>query len=107
MIPGVNPKQMAQAMKAMGIKQKEVEADEVVIRGGGREIVISSPQVIEIDMKGVKTFQVMGEISERAAISEEDVEMVAAQAGVSSEKAREALGKSNGDIAKAIMGLKE
>lgn len=105
MIPGVNPKQMAQAMKAMGIKQKEIDADEVVIRGGDREIVISSPQVIEIDMKGVKTFQVMGEIEERAAIPEGDVKMVAGQAGVSEEKAREALKKSDGDIAKAIMGL--
>lgn len=97
---------MAQAMKAMGIKQKEIAASEVVIKAEGREIVVSNPQVIEIDMKGVKTFQVMGEISERGVLPEEDVGMVAEQAGVDKQKAREALKKSGGDIAKAIMGLK-
>ncbi len=106
MIPGINPKQMAQAMRAMGIKQKEIAADEVVIRSAGREIVVSNPQVIEIDMKGAKSFQVVGKISERAVLPKEDVGMVAEQAGVSMEKAREALKKSDGDIAKAIMELK-
>jgi len=105
MIPGVNPKQMAQAMKAMGIKQKEIDAEEVVIKTRSGEIVVSSPQVIEIDMKGVKTYQVMGDISERATISKGDVVMVAEQAGVSEEKARTALEQAEGDIAKAIMGL--
>lgn len=102
----MDPKQMAQAMKAMGIKQKEISADEVVIRRGGGDIVISNPKVIEVDMKGIKTYQIMGEVSERSGTSDEDVKLVAEQAGVSEAKAREALEKSGGDIAKAIMGLK-
>lgn len=54
MLGGVNPKQMAQAMKAMGIKQKEISADEVVIKRGDGDIVISNPKVIEVEMQGVK-----------------------------------------------------
>ena len=107
MIPGMNPKQMAQAMKAMGIKQKEIDAEEVVIKTHGGEIVVSSPQVIEIDMKGVKSYQVMGEVSERAVLSDDDVKMVAEQAGVGGEEARKALEEADGDIAKAILGLKK
>jgi nascent polypeptide-associated complex subunit alpha len=105
MIPGMNPKQMAQAMKAMGIKQREIDATEVVIKTADGELVVSNPQVIEIDMKGVKTFQVMGEISERSGISEEDIKMVAEQAGVDEAKAKGALEESGGDIAEAIMKL--
>jgi len=106
MLGGVNPKQMAQAMKAMGIKQKEISADEVIIKRGGGDIVISNPKVIEVEMQGVKTYQIMGDVSERSRVGGEDVKMVAEQAGVSEAKAREALEQSGGDIAKAIMGLK-
>ncbi|MCK4327225.1 MAG: nascent polypeptide-associated complex protein [Candidatus Diapherotrites archaeon] len=106
-MPGMDPRKMAQAMKAMGIKQKEINADEVVIKAEGREIVVSNPKVIEIDMQGTKTFQVMGDISERGiGPSEEDVKMVMEQAGADEEKARAALEKSSGDIAEAIMALK-
>ena len=106
MMPGMNPKQMAQAMKAMGIKQKELNADEVVIKTGDTEIVVTNPKVIEVNMQGVRTFQVMGDISERGAgASEDDVKMVMEQAGVDEEKAKAALEKSNGDIAEAIMAL--
>ena len=103
---GMNPKQMAQAMKAMGIKQREISAKEVVIRRGDGDIVISNPQVIEVDMKGVKTYQIMGEISERTGISDDDIRMVAEQAGVDEAAAKTALENASGDIAEAIMGLK-
>ena len=106
-MPGVNPKQMAQAMKAMGIKQREISADEVIIKKSDGNIVISNPQVVEIDMKGTKTFQIMGDISEQSGgISDDDVKMVAEQAGVDEAAAKEALEKADGDIAEAIMGLK-
>ena len=102
---GMNPKQMAQAMKAMGIKQKEISADEVVIKTGAGEIVISSPKVIEVEMQGVKTYQVMGEVSERAGISEEDIGMVMEKSGAGKAEARAALERAGGDIAQAIMEL--
>ena len=107
MMPGMDPRKMAQAMKAMGIKQTQISADEVVIKAGDKEIVVTNPQVMQIEMQGNKTFQVMGDISERSAgPSEEDVKMVAEQASVGEDKAREALQNSGGDIAEAIMALK-
>ncbi|MFC2175012.1 nascent polypeptide-associated complex protein [archaeon] len=106
MMPGMNPKQMAQAMKAMGIKQKEINADEVVIKVGDKDIVVTNPKVVEVEMQGTKTYQVMGDVSERASgPSGDDVKMVMEQASVDEAKAREALEKSGGDIAEAIMAL--
>ncbi|ODS37040.1 MAG: nascent polypeptide-associated complex protein [Candidatus Altiarchaeales archaeon WOR_SM1_86-2] len=112
---GVNPKQMKQMMKRMGMKMDEIDADVVIIRGMNREIVIENPQVAKISMQGKETFQITGDVSEKEVeeggeaaveINEEDVEMVAQQAGVSSEDARKALEEANGDLAEAIMRLK-
>jgi len=52
MLPGMNPKQMAQAMKAMGIKQKEIAADKVVIKKADGNIVISNGSFVR--MPGMK-----------------------------------------------------
>ena len=106
MMPGVNPKQMAQAMRAMGIKSKDLNAEEVIIRMPGKELVIKNPQVTEIIMKGVKSFQVMGEAEEREqGLNKEDVEMVMEQAKCSEEDAKKALEENKGDIASAILSL--
>ena len=112
MFPGVNPRQMKQAMKRMGIAQQEIPADEVIIRTGEKEIVISNPQVSKVNMMGQETFQVVGEISERAVdstpeISEEDVEMVMSQTSADKETVEEVLKETKGDLAEAIMKLKQ
>jgi len=111
MIPGMNPRMMKQAMKRMGIKQEEIDdAEQVIIKCSGREIVIDSPGVSKVNMMGQDTFQVVGEISERELtttpdISEEDVKTVMEQTKVSEEKARAAIEEADGDLAKAIMNL--
>jgi nascent polypeptide-associated complex subunit alpha len=112
MFPGMNPRQMQQAMKRMGIQQTEIDATEVIIKCPGKEIVITNPQVSKVNMMGQQTFQVVGQISERSAetepeISEDDIKTVAEQASVSEEEARIALEKAKGDLAKAILLLKE
>ncbi|MBI2664818.1 nascent polypeptide-associated complex protein [Candidatus Woesearchaeota archaeon] len=110
MIPGMNPKAIEQAMKKMGIKQVDVPASEVIIKSDGKDIVIANPKVVKVNMMGQDSFQVTGDVEERAAaveISEDDVKTVAEQAGVSEEKAREALRNSNGDLAAVIMELKK
>jgi nascent polypeptide-associated complex subunit alpha len=110
MMPGIDPRAMQAAMKKMGIKQYEIEAVEVIIRTADKEIVISNPSVTKIDMMGNTSFQVAGDVSERsleAGISEVDVKTVAEQSGVSEQEAREALEKSNGDLAEAIISLKK
>lgn len=114
MFGGMNPKQMEALMKQMGVKTEHIDANEVVIKGQ-KNIVIKNPQVSMIEVKGQKTFQIMGDISESAAdesgksepaeIKDSDIQLVADQAGVSHEKAKEALKKSNGDIAEAILSF--
>ena len=106
MMPGVNPKQMAQAMRAMGIKTKELNAEEVIIKLPGKDLIIKNPKVTEIDMKGVKTFQVAGEAEEKGrCASQDDIKMVVEKAGCSEEQAKKALEESNGDLAEAIVKL--
>ena len=108
----MNPRKMQQMMRKMGISQNEIEATEVVIKTPDKDIVISNPQVSKVNMMGQETFQVVGEIEERERsitpeINEDDIKTVAQQANVSEEEARSALENSKGDLAKAIMDLKE
>src|SRR3989338_8677382 len=110
MIPNINPKQMQAAMKRMGIKQEEIDAIEVIIRTSSKDIVITNPQVSKVEMMGQISYQVAGSESERPfkpVISIEDVKMVSEQANVTEEKARDALEATNGDLAKAILDLKQ
>ena len=113
MFPGsINPRQMKQMMKRMGIKTEEINAENVIIKGIDKDIIIENPQVIKTIMQGQEVFQISGEVREEerdeeaVEISEEDTEMVAQQANVSREEAKKALEESNGDIAQAIVNLK-
>ncbi|MBN2458335.1 nascent polypeptide-associated complex protein [Candidatus Woesearchaeota archaeon] len=112
MIPGMNPRMMKQAMKKMGIKQEEIDSNEVIIRCPDKEIVISPASVQKVNMMGQETFQVSGDISERELsiepeISDDDIQTVVDQTGVSKEKAIEAIEASKGDLAIAIMNLQK
>lgn len=111
MIPGMNPRAMKQAMKKLGIKQEEIEATEVIIRTADKELVILNPSVSKVNMMGQETFQIAGEVKERGLssepdINEDDIKTVMEQAGVDEAKAKEAIEKADGDLAKAIMDLK-
>lgn len=113
MIPGgMNPKQMKKMMKRMGIKMEEIDAEEVVIRTVDKEIRIIAPQVVKTIVSGQEMYQVtgeasIGEVDASADIEDEDVSMVAEQAGVSDDDARQALEDAGGDLAEAIMKLKQ
>ena len=105
MIPGMggmNPRQM-------GIKSTEVEALEVIIKKkDGTEMVVSDPQVTIMDIQGQKMLQVSGTVTERdGGPSEDDIKLVADQAGCSAEDATAALKDAKGDIAAAIMRVRE
>src|SRR3989344_8657267 len=96
MFPGVNPRQMQQMMKRMGIAQKEIDATEVIIKTKDKQIIITEPQVSKVNMMGQQTFQVVGNIHEESLsstpeISEEDIQTMMEQTGVSAEKAKETL----------------
>lgn len=108
MIPGMNPRDLAKAMKRMGIKQDEIEAEEVIIKCSDKNIIISNPSVVKVNAMGQESFQITGKVSEespQAKISEEDIKTVSSQAKVSEEKAKAALEKANGDLAEAILSL--
>lgn len=112
MMPGMNPRKMAQVMKRMGIQQTEIPATEVIIRTPDKELVITDPQVAKVNMMGQETIQIVGEIHERELssapeISEDDVKTVMAQAGVSEEDARSAIDENDGDLAAAILSLQK
>ncbi len=104
----INPKQMERMMKRMGIQAVEIEAEEVIIKTPEKDIVIKNPQVSKVNAMGQDTFQITGDVEERAkeGFNSEDVETVMSQAGVSEEDARRALGKTH-DLAEAILKLKK
>jgi len=108
----INPKQLEKMAKRMGIETKPIDATEVIIRTPDREIVISNPSVSRVNMMGQDSWQITGDVSERSntpaeKFSEDDVKMVAGQAGADEEDARVALEETGGDIAEAILRLKK
>ena len=112
MIPGMNPRQMQQAMKRLCIQQVEIDAKEVIIRTSDRELVFKEPQVSKVNMMGQNTYQIIGEPVERPLstepeISEEDIKTVMEQANVDKKTALGAIKKHNGDLAEAILELQK
>ena len=117
MMPGMNPKQMKKMMRQLGMKMDEIDATEVIIKAASGDIVVNNPQVVRMNVQGQDSFQVTGTVSADApgeggaeatpAISDEDIKLVEEQTGVSEERARKALEKTGGDIAKAILLLEE
>ncbi len=110
MIPGMNPKQMKQAMKQLGIKQEDVDATEVIIRTASEDIIIKNPSVQRVNMQGQESFQISGdvvhsEVDNTPSISDEDVDMVVSQANCSKEEAKAAIEICEGDLAQAIIEL--
>jgi nascent polypeptide-associated complex subunit alpha len=122
---GINPKQMEKMMRQMGVKVDEIGGvSKVVIFSQNGNIVINNPEVTKTKIMGQTMYQVVGEgVLETPAeapspeageapsspggpvITDEDVDLVAAQANTTKEKAREALVEANGDIAEAIISL--
>jgi len=110
MMPGVNPRQVQQMMKQMGMSQEDIDAVKVTIETPTKILVCANPSVQKITMKGEATYQLSGNFVEQVAvakieISVSDIEMVSEQAGVSKDDAKKALEEANGDIAQAIVNL--
>lgn len=105
MLGGMDPKQMQRMMKQMGINSEDISADRVIIERGDEKIIIEPPQVVKITMQGQASFQISGPVRTEQSMNEDDIKMVMEKAGVSREKATEALKKSGGDIADAILQL--
>ncbi|MEM4181613.1 MAG: nascent polypeptide-associated complex protein [Candidatus Pacearchaeota archaeon] len=107
MFGNFNPKQVEGLMKKMGIAQEEIDASRVIIECQDKSIVINNPSVVKIKMSGNVSFQISGDISEEEgkAFSEEDIKIVMEKTGKPREKVINALEKTKGDIAEAILEL--
>ena len=116
----MNPRKMQQMMKQMGIDVTEIDAETVTITTtDGEQLVFAAPEVTRMDAQGTQTYQIVGEPEtqdagtssgdqpavEAPAIPEDDITLVASQAGVSAGDAREALEAEDGDLAAAISRL--
>ncbi len=106
-MPNIDPRQMEKMMRQMGITTTNISAKLVVIETDHERILIKNPQVTEVTMAGQKSYQIAGEVTKEAAISEDDVKMVMEQTGATQQDASDALKKTNGDIAEAILLLKK
>nr|WP_019177567.1 nascent polypeptide-associated complex protein [Methanomassiliicoccus luminyensis] len=116
---GVNPRQMKQAMKRLGITTEELSGvEEVIIRTRDKEYVVKDAAVTMMDMQGQRTFQVVGEavVQDRkasassakpaeASVPDEDIQLVMDQTGATREAAIKALKETGGQPAEAIIKI--
>lgn len=108
----MNSRQMRQAMKKMGINQEQLEAEEVIIRLPDKDLIIQNPEVAKVNMMGQETFQIVGTVIEQErdvspTIDEEDIQTVMDATGANKEETEEAIRQAQGDLAQAILTLKE
>ncbi|TFF90618.1 MAG: Nascent polypeptide-associated complex protein [Promethearchaeota archaeon] len=122
-------RQMRRKMQQQGIDMEPIDATRVIIESPEKNLVIEQPEVIRMEQAGQDIYQVIGTAEEYApdeiqigaakeeeveleeeelkpTITENDVMLVAAQAGVDKKEAEAALEDTKGDIAKAILFLK-
>ena len=104
-------------MQKMGMQTENIEGvTEVIIRTETNETVIPQPQVQLTKMGEQDVYSVIGqgetrdltssveaEASEEIEVNEADIQLVAQQASVSPEDARQALLDTGGDLARAIL----
>ena len=119
---GVNPRQVKQAMKKLGIETEDLEdVQDVVIRTKSKQYIITDASVTIMQAQGQKSYQITGEtevvpLSPTAtapkagtpappAINEDDIKLVMSQTGASREKAIDALKSCDGQPAEAIIKL--
>jgi len=109
-----SPRDLRRLMKQLGMKVEELKGVKgVTIELEDRVLVVENPQVIKMSIHDQTVLQITGivreevkaETSEEITISDEDVQLVASQAGVSLEEAKKALLETKGDLAQAIMLL--
>lgn len=106
-------------LKKMGIDADIIQANNVVIELKDKRIIIEGSTVMKATVSGNTFFSVYGgrireesltqtdkkETQGSLQVSQEDVKFVMEQTGKTEQQVRDALTKSNGDIAKAIETL--
>ena len=107
----INPREANRMMQRMGMQVQQVDdVTKVIVETPTRRIVIENPEVAIMTVQGQTLYQVGGGTVREEGIgggSDEDAKLVASQAGVSTEEAANALQQSGGDLAQAIILLKQ
>ena len=113
---GVNPRQMKQAMKRMGITTEDISgAEEVIIRTRDKEYGIKDAAVTIMEVQGQKTFRIVASARLRpdrraggqrrgAGVAGRDVELVMSQTGAGRVQAVKPQ-ESGGQPAEAILKI--
>jgi len=124
-------RQMRRRMQQQGVEMDQIEATRVIIEGTEKTLILEQPEVILMKQAGQEIYQIIGQAEERSsddisimsdegvkdrelleatetklAITENDIMLVATQANVDKKEAESVLNECNGDIAKAILFLK-
>jgi len=108
----INPREANRMMQRMGMQVKQVDdVTRVIIESASKRIVIDNPEVAIVTVQGQTVYQVGGgtarEEGPGGESAPEDTKLVASQAEVSVEEATKALQQSGGDLAQAIIILKQ
>ena len=112
MLPrGMNPKQMNQMMRKLGINVKEIKnVEKVIIQTDTKEYIFDNAEVTLMNAQGQQTYQIAGNprvVERKEEIPQADIDLIVEQTGKSVEEAEKALKETNGDIAEAILKLTE
>lgn len=124
-------RQMRRKMAQQGIDMEPIDATRVIIEGAEKSLIIEQPEVIKMKQAGQEIYQIIGQAEEvspeslliesdepisdlepgedfeiKTTITENDIILVATQANVDKNEAESILKEFNGDIAKAILFLK-
>lgn len=104
------PNQFKNLERMLGLKTEQLDAVKVTIELKDKILVIENPSVIKMIAQGQEVYTVIGNVKEmpkeeKVEIRDEDVKFVMEQTGKSEKEVREALEKTKGDIAQAILLL--
>jgi len=124
-------RQMRRKMASQGIDMDQIEATRVIIEGPEKTLIIEQPEVMLMKQMGQEIYQIIGtanhvapgevaipdieefqegeqldEAELKPTITENDIMLVAAQGNVDPKEAEAILKNCEGDIAKAILMLK-
>ena len=127
----LSQKQIVEKMQQQGIEMDQIEATRVIIEGSEKTLVLEQPEVVFMKQAGQEIYQIIGQAEEfssdnltilanakiednesieetevKPTITENDIMLVATQANVDKEEAETLLKEFDGDIAKAILFLK-
>ncbi len=106
----IDPRQMERLARQMGMQTENIDAEVVIIRTAGKDIVIEEPSVAKVKMMGQESFQITGRVREEKGDPEKnkenDLSLIMEQTGCTKGEAEQALKDADGDLAEAIVKLK-